>query len=179
MANDSMRTGPRGSSDQAAELRPITVQLGTYGGVTLEVDESVASAQFLGWTPLPVGDEAGYKVERIFIITTEAYNEPGENFTIGTFTKNADGSMAAVDDNAFQTVQLIANATAMGVTFIQTMNGAGAGLDPTTDANANFLIGGPSDHYLGLSTVATSSTGSGKFVCYADLVPVSGSSFSN
>ena len=178
MANDNMRTGPRGSSDQAAELRPITVQLSTYGGVNFQIDES-AAAQQLAWSPLPGGNEAGYKVERIFIVTTEVYAAEGEDFTIGTYTKNAAGALVAVDIDAFVTTIKFADATPLGTTTVLTLTGVGAGLDPTTDAHANFLIGGPSNHYLTLTKVAATSGNTGAYACYADLVPVSGSEFSN
>jgi hypothetical protein len=178
MANDSMRGGPRGSSDQASLLEPITVQLSTFGGVTTVIDESSA-AQFIAWSPLPGGNEAGYKVERIFIVTTEVYGDEGENFIIGTYTKATNGSFVAVDDDAFVTAIKFANATPLGTTTVLTLTGAGAGLDPLADGNANFLIGGPSNHYLGLSKVSATSGGTGAYVCYADLVPVSGSKFSD
>ena len=179
MANDSMRGGPRGSSDQASLLEPITVQLSGYGGLNAEIDESASAAQFVAWSPLPGGNEAGYKVERIYIVTTEVYGAEGEDFTIGTFTKDANGAFSAVDADAFVTTTKFANATPLGRTTVVTLTGAGANLDPLADGNANFLIGGPSNHYLGLNMSATGSTGTGAFVCYADLVPVSGSKFSN
>ena len=178
MANDSMRGGPRGSSDQASLLEPITVQLSTYGGVNTQIDES-AAAQFIAWSPLPGGNEAGYKVERIYVVTTEVYGDAGENFTIGTFTKNTNGTFAAVDEDAFVTTLQFANATPLGTRTVLTLTGAGAGLDPLADGNANFLIGGPSNHYLGLNKVSATSGGTGAYVCYADLVPVSGSKFSD
>ena len=178
MANDNMRTGPRGSSDQAAVLQPITVQLSTYGGVNLQIDES-GGVQQIAWSPLPGGNEAGYKVERIYIVTTELYAEEGEEFTIGTCTKNAAGAMVAVDIDAFVTTIKFADATPLGTTTVLTLTGVGAGLDPTTDAHANFLIGGPSNHYLTLTKVLAGSTGAGAYACYADLIPVSGSEFSN
>ena len=179
MANDSMRGGPRGSSDQASFLGPITVQLSTFGGVTTQIDESEAAAQFIAWSPLPALNEAGYKVERIYAVVTEVYGATGENFTIGTYTKAANGTFSAVDDDAFRTAIQFANATPVGHTQVLTLDGAGAGKDPLADGNANFLIGGPSSHYLGLASVNTASGGTGAFVCYADLVPVSGSKFSD
>lgn len=179
MANDNMRTGPRGSSDQAAELRPITVQLSTYGGINPVIDESASGAQFVAWSPLPGGNEAGYKVERIYTVTTELYAAEGEDFTIGTFTKDVNGAFSIVDVDAFVTTIKFANLTPLGTTTVLTLTGAGAGLDPTIDTHANFLIGGPSNQYLALLMAAVGSGGTGAFVCYADLVPVSGSEFSN
>ena len=178
-AQDSMRGGPRGSSDQAASLRPITVQLSTFTGVNPVIDESVTDAQFVAWAPLPDGTEAGYKVERIYCVTTELYGDTGEPFVIGTFTKDAAGTFSAVDSDAFVTAYSFANATKLGTTTVMTLNGAGAGKDPLESGNENFLIGGSSNHYLGLSMAGVGSGATGAFVCYADLVPVSGTRFSD
>lgn len=180
MAQDSMRTGPRGSSDQASELKPITVRLTSYAG-NWQIDESGASApaKFRFYTPLPYGSEAGYKVDRIFYVIGEVYGAAGENYTIGTFTKNADGTFTAVDADAFVTTKAIADSTAVGIVGVETLNGAGAGLDPTLDANANYLVGGPSNHYLCVDMVATASGNTGTVGFYADLVPVSGTKFTN
>tara|TARA_R110000824_G_scaffold79739_2_gene200737 strand:+ start:3161 stop:3706 length:546 start_codon:yes stop_codon:yes gene_type:complete len=180
MAQDSMRTGPRGSSDQASVLEPITVKLTAHNG-GWPIDESVTAAatKFRFWTPLPFGSEAGYKVDRIFYYVVETYAAAGENFTVGVFTEDGDGTFTAVDADAFVTTTAVANSTAQGVINVLTLNGAGAGLDPTLTANANFLIGGPSDHYLCVDVVAGGSTGDGGVGFYADLVPVSGTKFTN
>jgi hypothetical protein len=180
MVQDSMRTGPRGSSDQEALLKPITVRLSHFNG-SWQVPEASAVIvdKFRSWTPLPHGSEAGYRVDRIWIVIGALYAAEGENFTIGTFTKNAAGAFVAVDADAFCTVQYFVNGTALGLVVVQTLNGAGAGKDPTLTANANFLIGGPNNHYLGVQGIATGSTGVGSFGVVADLTPVSGTKFTN
>lgn len=183
MANDSMRGGPRGSSDQAALLRPITVQLASYGGVNPELDESgTTDADLLRlWAPFD-GDTAGYKVKKVFIVVSETYGATGTDFKVGTYTYNVGtGNYDAVDDDAFVTLgQNLANGTKNGALFELDLDGAGAGLDPTlTDPdNSNYLIGGSDNQFLGIKA-AGSSGGAGKVVCYAELIPVSGTYYSN
>jgi len=183
MANDSMRGGPRGSSDQAALLHPITVQLADYGGVNPEIDESgTTNADLLRvWAPLD-GKSAGYKVKRVFVVVSETYAAAGTNLTVGTYTYNVGtGNFDAVDADAFVTAgQPISNGVKNGALFELTLTGAGAGLDPTsTDPdNSNYLVGGSSNQLLGIKAVG-SSGGNGKIVCYAELLPVSGSYYSD
>jgi hypothetical protein len=180
MANDSMRAGPRGSSDQASLLKPITVRLTSHAGAWSIDEDTTGAGKFRFWTPLPFGSEAGYKVERIFYYVTEAYAAAGENFTVGVFTEDGDGTFTAVDADAFVTTTAVPNSTAQGVITVLTLNGAGAGLDPTLAANANYLIGGTSDHYLCVDVDSSTASGAaGQVGFYADLVPVSGTKFTN
>ena len=180
MSNDSMRGGPRGSSDQAALLSPITVQLTDFAGVNPEVDESASSMQ-KAWAPFD-GSTAGYKLKKLFVVVSEEYAAAGGNITVGTCTYNpSTGALDAVAEDAFVTAgQAIPNSTKAGALFQLSLTGAGAGLDPTsTDPdNSNFLIGGPSNQFLVVKS-AGSSGGNGKFVCYAELLPVSGTYYSN
>ena len=183
MANDSMRGGPRGSSDQAALLQPITVQLADAGGLAPEIDESSTTATdlFRSWGPLD-GKSAGYKVNRLFVQITEDYAQEGENLTVGTYTfDSSDSSFDAVDADAFVLAgQKIPNSTQKGVVIELTLDGAGAFLDPTsTDPdNSNYLVGGSSSQFLAI-TSAGNSGGGGKFVCFAELIPVSGTYYSD
>ncbi|MEK9697621.1 MAG: hypothetical protein VW270_17785, partial [Candidatus Poseidoniales archaeon] len=140
MANDSMRGGPRGSSDQAALLHPITVRLGDYGGVNPEIDESgTTDADLLRvWAPFD-GDTAGYKVKKVFVVVSETYAATGTDVKVGTYAYNVStGNYDAVDDDAFVTAgQNRANGTKNGALFELDLGGAGAGLDPTLTAPDN------------------------------------------
>ena len=172
MANDLMRTGPRGSSKQAATLRPVTVYFPvsppTAALAAMEADESSASAFNFSWSPY-FPTESGYQLKRVYAIVTEAYGEEGENIIVGT----------SGDANAFVNNVKIPDTTAIGSIVELTMNGIGAGLDPTETGNENFLIAGSTGYALTAQRTNSASGGTGKFILFADLVPVSGSEFSS
>lgn len=165
MANDKMRTGPRGSADQVSWLGPKVVAFGAgpLAQVT-EFDES-GGGQGAFWAPFfPV--EEGYKVNRLFAFVTETYAAAGSALVVGT-----TGSATAFFTGA------IPNATALGTVYEITMNGAGAGKDPLADGNSDYLVGGSTGYQLTAAIVGGTGA-AGKFTLFAELIPVSGTRFS-
>ena len=165
---DSMRVGPRGSSDQVAFLGPKVVPLGAgpLAQIT-EFDESGAgqNAMYAPFFP----SEEGYKVNRVFGFVTEAYTAEGRAINVGT---SAGGSGAV-----FVSGYKVPNGTGLNSTVDIPLNGTGAGKDPLADGNSAFLVGGGVNQQL-LCTVA-GGAGQGKICLFAELIPVSGTRFSN
>tara|TARA_A100001515_G_C4576796_1_gene211632 strand:+ start:708 stop:1232 length:525 start_codon:yes stop_codon:yes gene_type:complete len=173
MANDSMRGGPRGSSDQAALKGPITVQLKNAVGAAVDIDENTTDAAAVGWFGL---SDIGYQVTRVRVVATETYAAEGEDILVGVYQK--DGS-TAVDADAFVAAgNKVPNGTTIGSEVELTMDGAGAFLDPTVAGNENFLIGGSTGYRVMATRGGTDSGGNGRFIVFVDLVPVSGNSYS-
>jgi hypothetical protein len=121
------------------------------------------------WAPF-FGAEEGYKLNRLIVFVTELYGAAGSAINVGT---SAAGSGAVFVSGA-----TIPNATGANSVFELNLNGAGAGKDPLADGNSAYLIGGPNNQQLTVS-VAGGSGGTGKFVLYAELIPVTGTRFSN
>ena len=163
-----MRGGPRGSSDQAALLQPTVVFFPTVTSLPAEVTENSGSALDLTWAPyFPA--EAGYKVKRVFAIVSELYAGIGKVTDVGT---SQDGDCFV---DGFQ----IPDTTAAMSVVESTMNGVGAGLDPLADGNGDFLVGGSTGYTLKASNSGAASGQNGKYVLFAELIPVSGTNFSN
>tara|TARA_R100001463_G_scaffold7448_3_gene23465 strand:+ start:4134 stop:4658 length:525 start_codon:yes stop_codon:yes gene_type:complete len=174
MANDKMRTGPRGSSDQASLKGPITVQLRNAVGAAVDIDENTAAAAAVGWFGL---SDIGYQVTRVRVVATETYLAEGEDILVGVYQK--DGT-TAVDADAFVKVgKKVPNSTAIGTEVELTMDGDGAFLDPTVAGNENFLIGGSTGYRVMATRGGTDSGNNGRFIVFVDLVPVTGDSFSD
>ena len=167
MANDSMRGGPRGSSDQASWLRPVVMPItnldnvaGTLAGINFD-----ASAGNQTGVCVPVEPGTTWELDSIIFRITETYGAIGGLVQVGT----ADTS-GIVDDDGFVNDYQIPNASAVGTTINVPLNGVGAGLSA-----ANFAVS--ADQWIRL--FETGGASAGRYVAYAVLFPVSGPRFSN
>ena len=167
MANDSMRGGPRGSSDQASWLRPVVMPItnldnvaGTLAGINFD-----ASAGNQTGVCVPVESGTTWELDSIIFRITETYGAIGGLVQVGT----ADTS-GIVDDDGFVNDYQIPNASAVGTTINVPLNGAGAGLSA-----ANFAVK-PSQW---IRLFETGGASAGRYVAFAVLVPVSGTRYSN
>ena len=171
MSNDSMRGGPRGSSDQVAWLGPKYVEFVAAANLDpVHFDESASGPQTAFFLPFfPV--EEGYKVNRIILAVTETYAATGTNLVVGT---NASGS-----GNVFVNNYNVPNSTGQGSIIDVPLNGAGGGKDPLATGNSAYLVGGSSSQQLTASLTAGSTGNNGAFKLFAELIPVTGSRFSD
>ena len=154
MAQDSMRTGPRGSSDQEAWVGPY-------------VFEHVVSSAAIATTwaiNVPQRFGTNWSVRDIEAYTYTAISATG---TAPVFKIGKTG-----DDDAFVTALTVAHATAASTKLALTKVNVA---DWTTDA---YLIDSDTDLLITQSTAAAGSP-SGVIVFRVLLEPVSGTYFSN
>jgi hypothetical protein len=171
MANDLMRGGPRGSSDQVAWMGPVVVPFtnldnvaGTLAGVNFDASAGNQTAVVVPSTP-----GTTWQLDAIVFRMTETYGALGGAINIGT---TAPGGL--VDDNAFVAAYQIPNTTAENTSLVVPLNGVGANLDPTIVGNENFAI--TSAQWLRLFD--TGGASAGRYVAYAVLFPVAGYRYS-
>jgi len=132
MANDSMRAGPRGSSDQAAWLMPITMPItnldnvaGTLAGVNFDASGGTQTGVAVPTTP-----GTTWQVDSVILRITETYTALGGLIQVGTV--NVSG---LVDEDAFVNDYQIPNASAVGTTITVQLNGDGA-----NKSSGNFAV---------------------------------------
>ena len=146
MANDLMRTGPRGSSNQEAWVGPTTIQVSGASGAPF--DASAGGSETGRTSPLWGCD---YRVRAIQILVTETFAAASAAIDMGT---NADG-------DAYVNNFVIPNTTAAGTVLDVPMNGND--VDLAANAAAPFAVLNPG------------GTGAaGAFFVYLLAYPVSG-----
>lgn len=157
MANDLMRTGPRGSSDQAAWESPVKFVLQTDAGVSL-VDKS-ATASVLFSPGSSFGTD--YKVVGVEIFVREEVATADISLKLGSLS----------DDDAYISDTTLLGATALAANTVVTVDLANAG---GTAVSATF---GSTNGPLMASAAQTSGTGTYFITVLAE--PVSGPYFTN
>jgi hypothetical protein len=146
MANDLMRTGPRGSSNQEAWVGPTTIQVNGPTGAPFDAS---AGAPETGRTAPLWGCD--YRVRAIQILVTEAFGAASGNIDMGT---NADAD-AYVNDF------VIPNTTAAGTVLDVPMNGNDVDLAASAASPFSVLNAG-------------GSGAAGAFIVFLLAYPVSG-----
>ena len=156
MANDSMRSGPRGATPQASWMAPQVIKLEVEdntadGGSPRNFDSSAGGAGV--WRPPP---GTTWRLVSVTAHITEVFGAAGSALDVGT----------SADANAFVAAFVIPNTTAAGVMLPILQNGVGFGLH-----TGNFAITS-TQPLTALS--ASSSSGTGAFVLECWVEPVAG-----
>lgn len=165
MANDLMRTGPRGSSDQAAEMAPTAFALcqGPTGAKDGTLYFTKADNAGLGFKVLADMGTTWEIVEiRINIVTAFATND----CVIDIGYLHADGN----DPDAFVDGYVTGSATSAVGEYVVPLNG--------TDATNRF--GGDTGRTLQLTNdPASAVSGNGRYSCTVYAKAVAGPRFTN
>ena len=107
MANDNMRTGPRGSSDQAAWLRPMifTLVQDGGGGIPLSPIITKANANDDAYIDYANFGNADWEVVEVRLIGVTTFVSPDCNFRLGVasavscYATGASGSVTFASGN--------------------------------------------------------------------------------
>ena len=168
MANDLMRTGPKGSTGQSSWLGPMQVMIndglaatGTGSGVNVDASSAVTGTVAATWQPTL--SSVTYRVVSISVRVCETM---AANCTINIGSANASG---VVDADGIVNDFVVPNTTAAGTVLSVPLNGAGtAASRAITSLQWVALISG-------------ASGGDGRFQVYMMVEPVGGGSafFSN
>ena len=155
MANDKMRTGPRGSSDQEAYVGPYT-EVFTFSRAAI-----VGTLAFS--VPLRFGTVARVKDIELACLEVIAASSTNPTFTVGK----------TGDTDAFMTATAVPTTTAAGTIVAATKANVA---DWTTDA---YLIDSDTDLIFDQTIAASGGSVTGVVQIRVLLEPVSGPYFSN
>jgi hypothetical protein len=170
MAQDSMRPGPRGSSEQEAYVGPEFIYMSRLSG-SVQVDKSAVVADGTLYSPFPTMG-VDYRVVAVQIcVTDEAVATADIQCTLG-YNGNPIGSVAA-DDDAF-----VSTTTAAGDAGLSLPVAAGTVIDVAlSGANTSATFGATNGPLVFKNNGAPAGTGN--YAVRVLVEPVSGKWFSN
>jgi hypothetical protein len=167
MVQDSLKGGPRGSSDQAAWMAPMVLPItnldnvaGTLAGVNFDASAGNQTGVIVPPTP-----GTTWQLDSIIFRITETYGAIGGLIQVGT--ANVSG---IVDDDAFVNDYQIPNASAYGTSITVPLNGDGASL-----STGNFAV--TPDQWIRL--FETGGASAGRYVAYGVFFAVGGTRYSS